>query len=668
LQALGAEQDDTTREASVVAGGLAKAAQILVGRYTLVTTNPPYLTRGGQDDVLKGYCELHFLLSKNDLATVFLERCLGLCTKGGTASLVLPQNWLFLDGYRRLREQLLTGDTWHVLVRLGPGAFETMSRGMPTANEMTAAIGQTSDIVMHGLDVSLLQTVAEKDLGLRSADVRHLRQKTQLGNPEAKITLELLQDSARLNDYAGFHNGICSGDYQRFGRRQWELPSAAPGWVFQQTTVETTQPYSGLTNRLHWEGGKGKLLSYVLERLDGNAAAWLRGTDIWGTHGVLVSAMSDLPVALYSGFAFDDNSVAITANDIAVLPAIWAFCSSAIYHTEVRKLNQSLKVRGPLVEVPFDLDYWTEVAQEKFPYGLPKPHSDDPTQWVFHGHPCRSIVWSDPTRQLTEGPLRIDATVLQVAVARLVGYRWPAELDAGLELSEESRAVVNACDSLLPFADKDGIVCIPPVRGEPAAADRLLDLLAAAYGKAWNTDVLSQLLAQCDSAGIKLETWLRDKFFAQHCKLFQHRPFVWHIWDGLPDGFAALVDYHRLDHKNLETLIYTYLGAWIARQRQDIASGVDGAVERLAAAQRLQKDLEQILLGEDPYDIFVRWKPLSQQPLGWDPDLNDGVRLNIRPFVTAHVLRNDKKPQLNISWDKDGQGCGVCSLVQGVCR
>jgi len=145
--------------------------------------------------------------------------------------------------------------------------------------------------------------------------------------------------------------------------------------------------------------------------------------------------------------------------------------------------------------------------------------------------------------------------------------------------------------------------------------------------------------------------------FAQHCKLFHHRPFIWHIWDGLPDGFAALVNYHKFDAKLLETMIYTYLGDWISRQKQDIASGVDGAEEKLAAAESLKKKLELILEGEAPYDIFVRWKPLSKQPIGWEPDLNDGVRLNIRPFMTvpdvkkkgAGVLRD--KP--NIKWNKD---------------
>ena len=57
-------------------------------------------------------------------------------------------------------------------------------------------------------------------------------------------------------------------------------------------------------------------------------------------------------------------------------------------------------------------------------------------------------------------------------------------------------------------------------------------------------------------------------------------------------------------------------------------------------------------------DIFVRWKPLQQQPIGWNPDLNDGVRLNIRPFILvddvkvkdAGVLRNKIS---GINWNKD---------------
>ena len=62
------------------------------------------------------------------------------------------------------------------------------------------------------------------------------------------------------------------------------------------------------------------------------------------------------------------------------------------------------------------------------------------------------------------GQLRTDAMVLQVAVGRLLGYRWPAELDADMELADEQREWVNRSQDLLPYADKDGIVCIPGAR------------------------------------------------------------------------------------------------------------------------------------------------------------------------------------------------------------
>ena len=63
----------------------------------------------------------------------------------------------------------------------------------------------------------------------------------------------------------------------------------------------------------------------------------------------------------------------------------------------------------------------------------------------------------------------------------------------------------------------------------------------------------------------------------------------------------------------------------------------------------LQRQLEAIRDGEPPYDIYVRWKPLQEQPIGWNPDVNDGVRLNIRPFVEAGVLRS----RVSVNWKKD---------------
>jgi len=220
-------------------------------------------------------------------------------------------------------------------------------------------------------------------------------------------------------------------------------------------------------------------------------------------------------------------------------------------------------------------------------------------------------------------------------------------------------------DGLEKHANDDGIVCLSAIKGEASAADRLRTLFADAYRTQWSAQKQSELLSHVGYAAKKLEDWLRDGFSEQHCELFHQRPFIWHIWDGLRDGFHALVNYHKLAGSNgegrrtLEKLIYTYLGDWIDRQRADQKNGVEGADARLANATHLQSELKKVLAGEPPYDIFIRWKPLHEQPIGWEPDINDGVRINIRPFMTAKVLNGRGKSTCilrttpKIKWDKD---------------
>jgi hypothetical protein len=99
-------------------------------------------------------------------------------------------------------------------------------------------------------------------------------------------------------------------------------------------------------------------------------------------------------------------------------------------------------------------------------------------------------------------------------------------------------------------ADEDGIVCLAAIKGETQAEQRLNSLLADAFRAEWSAAKLAGLLAEAGYAGKSIDDWLRDGFFAQHCELFQQRPFVWHIWDGRRDGFHALVNYHRLAAPN----------------------------------------------------------------------------------------------------------------------
>jgi hypothetical protein len=622
------KMDDETHEQAVAATGMIKAAELLAGEYTLIITNVPYLGRGKQKELLKTFLESDFKDGKADLATAFILRCMNSCDIAGTAAMVTPQNWLFLTTYRALRETLLRRYKWELVARLGPGAFEGISGHV--VNVALTLLSNSKACPKHtmaGIDASAVASPNEKAAVLRGAvgaPITFIPQEEQLSHPDAVVLLEPRSVKSVLGEYADSIQGIITGDYDHFGRRFWEVVFPSQRWTFQQSTVERTIPYGGRENVILWDGGTGELSRSDRARVQGLSAV--------GREGVAIRQMGVLAATLSSGDLHDNNVAAVIPKNQRQLPAIWAFLTAENFVDVARSVDQKLNITNATFgKLPFDLDHWQKVAVKKYPDGLPEPESDDPTQWLFHGRP-----------DVSDAPL-------QVAVARLLGYRWPAELDGKMRLSERARALVKKCGELAKLADEDGIVCIPAVRGDDPAAERLLGLLAA--------------------CGIKpvvdLDDWLRNSFFEEHCKLFHDRPFVWHIWDGRKrDGFHALVNYHKLCEEGgkgrrlLESLTYAYLGEWITRQKDDVKRGEGGAEDRMAAALELQKRLEAILAGEPPFDIFVRWKPLAKQPIGWEPDINDGVRLNIRPFLAsdlpggrtgAGILRY--KP--NIKWTKD---------------
>ncbi|HCN68767.1 MAG TPA: restriction endonuclease subunit M [Candidatus Accumulibacter sp.] len=617
-------------ELALSAQGLMEAARLLDARYHLVVTNVPYLARGKQSDELKQYCEYHYPEGKNDLANVFLKRCLQLAKErgAGTIQIVMPENWLYLTTYRKQRETLLAAYTWPLIAKLGFASFQVMdwwAFGIILLTIKNSLPTDDADIAFW--DCSSSKEIATKSELLSRGRASVVMQSSQLRNPDSRVTLTEVIATKTIGHVATALQGIKTGDDGQHIACFWELSRISSDWRTIQSTVETTVPFGGLHLIVRWAN-------------NGAAIARLQGRAAWSRPGVAVSLMNEIRSALFIGQVFDSNVSVITPRDPLYLASIWAYGSSSELNRAVKEIEPGVKANnGALTKVGFDYEKWQQVAAEYYPNGLPRPHSDDPTQWIFHGHPQPA---TDP---------------LQVAVARLLGYTWPGESDDKMELSDEARTWIARCQSLSIHADDDGIVCLPAVRGEKPAHERLLGLLIDAWEKvepgSWKPSMLDQLLADADCAGKALDVWLREKFFEQHARRFHHRPFIWHIWDGLKDGFGALVNYHRLDNKNLERLIHTYLGDWIRSQEDGVKDGVDGAQTRLAAARNLKTRLEAILDGETPHDIFVRWKPLPQQPIGWHPDLNDGVRLNIRPFMTAEVLRQNRKPKLNITWDKD---------------
>lgn len=601
-----AAADPVTEIFGAAVQGIVKAVQLLSRKYTLISTNVPYVKRANQGEVLQKYCYEHFKQSSANLATSFLERCRQFTSPEGLYATVTPESWLFLGSYESLRKTLLKEQSWYWIVNLGIKAFQTPMWDFNVGLTIIANYPPDPNRSIIGLDASLSKTPLGKSNFLQTAQLMVRSQREQLTNPDSRISLQDASQGILLREYADAFAGIQTGDYPKYTRLFWESDRFSYGWEYYASA-----PNAG-TNNL----GLSQVIPLYKDgcELSKEPSSVIRGKSAWNKEGVLVGLMKGLASVPYTGYKYDQMCAVIISKRKENSLAIRAFVESEEYRQSVKRIDKSIKVTpATLTKVPFDLVRWQKVAEQAGP--LPEPHSEDPTQWLFMGQPLGS---TDP---------------LQVAISRLLGYKWPQQKP----------------DALDGLADNDGIICLPPVAGERPLSKQLRELLSVAYRAQWSPHLQAELLNQAGASGKKLEDWLRDDFFTLHCRLFHNRPFIWHIWDGRKDGFSALVNYHELDSARLDKLIYTYLGDWIRFQRARRDYGEPGADGRLVAALDLERKLKLIKEGEPPYDIYVRWKSLNKQPIGWDPDLNDGVRLNIRPFVTVGVLRS----KFTINWNKD---------------
>ncbi len=630
-----ANGDPDMREAAVTAQGLAKAAQLLTRSFTLIATNVPYLGIRKQSSQLKDFIQRVHSEEKEDLATALIERFRRTLVEGAIA-VVSPQNWFYQQRYRLFRSKILRNVSLKLAGRVGENGFSsTQAAGAFVSLAILDVTAPNKNALISSIDGSAADGPSEKSQALIIEEIRLADQSSQLQNPDHRITFEQRSTLPALSQYVESAQGVKTGDDEFWVRTFTEFPAIPGTWRPYQTSSEINRPFHGRSHVINWStSGNGM----VRPRRD---------SLVVGKRGLVASAMRTISITQYSGDIHYSLATPLVPKNPSHLSAILAFCESEEFNAAIRQIEQNIAVTTDTFgKVPFDLNYWLDVAGRRYPDGLPKPFSNDPTQWLFDGHPRGSA--NPNVLNAERQPIRpgMAEHPLQVVVARLLGYLWPRQTGSSFM---DCPAIADPDEiEMAGVVDADGIVCLPAIHGEPTAHERVRSVLRAAWGRDWSAGVERACL-EAEDWDKDLESWLADGFFDGHCKLFHQAPFIWHIWDGMKGGFSALVNYHKLcaprgeGRRMLEKLRDTYLGEWIGTQRRLVTSGDATAEDRLAAAEHLRDELTAIIEGKPPYDIFVRWKPLHQQPIGWEPDINDGVRLNIRPFLTATTWRAKAK-------------------------
>ena len=102
---------------------LIKQAKLLVQKFDVVITNPPYMGSSGMSKKLSTYVKKHYSNSKSDMSTVFMEKTLDLCSNHGMMAMINIPVWMFITSYEKLRKQLLKDNTILNMAHPGRGIF-----------------------------------------------------------------------------------------------------------------------------------------------------------------------------------------------------------------------------------------------------------------------------------------------------------------------------------------------------------------------------------------------------------------------------------------------------------------------------------------------------------------------------------------------------------------
>ena len=117
---------------------LVEQARMLVQKYDVVVTNPPYMGASGMNARLSDYVKKVYPDSKSDLFAVFIERCAQMDKRGGYQAMITQHAWMFLSSFEKLRAKLQLIDTVN-MAHLGARGFD----------EIGGEVVQTTSFVMR---------------------------------------------------------------------------------------------------------------------------------------------------------------------------------------------------------------------------------------------------------------------------------------------------------------------------------------------------------------------------------------------------------------------------------------------------------------------------------------------------------------------------------------
>ena len=252
---------------------LAKQAKVFSQKYEVVVTNPPYMSISSGTGRLNEYVKKIYSISKNDLYSVFIERCNYWVALGGYQAMITQQAWMFSAIYCQLRHFLNNSNIVN-LVQLGARAFDEINGEVVQTASFVLRKSNICNYVGRYTDLTDGKSEHEKEQKFLLQGCDYVAayedfQKIPNGSMAYWLSEEAINDFGRnkLSDVFTTREGMTTADNEQFLRCWYEVDFQHIGLDMENEDESVRSgkkwfPYNKGGNNRKWYGNNELVVNW----------------------------------------------------------------------------------------------------------------------------------------------------------------------------------------------------------------------------------------------------------------------------------------------------------------------------------------------------------------------------------------------------------------------
>jgi len=654
-------------------------AKILSNKYDVVVTNPPYLALKGMNKKLADFGKEYFPKSKNDLFSMFIERCMKYTKKQGYISMITMESWMFLSSFEDIRKCILNDTTIYSMLHM---PYEGKGRTSLGINFGTVAMVLKNNHLegyISSFNCLRYDEIDEDGVPYKFPSDNKRNTKTNIskfnlipGTPVAYWTpdnlYEIFSNAPKLSEVAQAKVGVQTGDNEQFIRYWFEVDSAN---IQFDKSLESRKwvPCAKGGPFCKWYGNRLYVIDWNNNGMDikNHPSSVVRNEDYYRKKGLVFSNITSGKFSLrkHNGNAiFDQTSPLILFEEDKVQNYVLGLLNSSVMDVLSEILSPTMHFNvGEIVNYPIilDLDNLDRINQmvELLVSIAKEEEQKNECSIEYEMHPFlryRSLnLLKDIEIKYKENieviKFRSESTMCELnkifmslyklneedileptPLSKVINY---TELDAKSLISYFVGCVFGRFE-LEGYSKSEGAILISErYYFENDIILNLRKFLSVSFSPnlveeniQWLAEALD--IKKGEDAETRLRRYFLDEFFADHCKMYQKRPIYWLVDSGKQKGLRTLIYMHRYQPDTMATIRFEHLQEIQAKYQQEIADLENRLVNpNLSATDKKKLNAEKVSFEkkiDELREFDKRLAAIAAEEI--EIDLDHGVKVN----------------------------------------